>query len=86
MLTPNALLNLICFSLPIHNSLSDVNETRLKLAKEIGATSTLLLDKDESPAATAEKVIQLIGKRPDYAIDCVGFEGTITTGLLVSGK
>ena len=61
-----------------------MNAERLKLAKEIGATTTVVVSPNEEPSVTAEKVVQAMGRQPDYTIDCVGFESTVSLGLLVS--
>lgn len=62
----------------------DVNPERLKMAKELGATATVLLKSNEPVEETAKRVEEALGQMPDYTIDCVGFESTITLGLLAT--
>ena len=56
----------------------------MKVAKDLGATCTVHLKTDESVEETAKRVIESLGQMPDYTIDCVGFESTVTLGLLAT--
>src|SRR5205814_10607002 len=47
----------------------DALEPKLAMAKQFGATDTLLAKKDEDPAKALKK---LTGGGPDYAFECVG--------------
>ena len=60
-----------------------MNEQRLKIAKEMGADSTVLIAKGETAAQIAERVIKAVGVAPHATIDCAGFESTISVGILV---
>lgn len=62
---------------------TDMNEERLKVAKDMGADSTILIGKGETPEETAKRVVAAIGLEPHATIDCAGFQSTITVGLLV---
>ena len=61
-----------------------MNESRLQVAKEMGADSVVLITKEESAAETAKKVMEATGVAPHATIDCAGFQSTISVGLLVS--
>jgi len=63
---------------------SDVNPKRLEMAKEFGASSIIHLKNGETPEETCQRVIASMGRMPDYTIDCVGFEATITLGLMAT--
>jgi threonine dehydrogenase-like Zn-dependent dehydrogenase len=60
-----------------------MNEQRLAIAKEMGADSTVLIAKGETPEQIAKRVVETIGVAPHATIDCAGFESTITVGILV---
>lgn len=63
-----------------------MNEQRLKMAEDLGADSTVLIQKEDSAADIAKKVHEKIGSFPHNTIDCVGVQSTITVGILVSKK
>jgi len=64
---------------------TDINESRLSVAKEIGATTTILLKVGETPEETSKRVIEALGgNQPDKTIDCVGAQSTITLALLTT--
>lgn len=62
---------------------ADMNEQRLKVAKEMGADSTVVIKAGERPEDIAKKVVEAMGMEPHATIDCAGFESTISVGLLV---
>ena len=57
---------------------SDVDETRLQLAREMGATETFLAT---GPALTAEILARTDGLGMDLVLEAVGREETIATGI-----
>ncbi len=68
---------------------ADVVESRLVLAKTLGAHVTVLVRADESETETLPKVLAVFGDGtgepdgPDVTIECSGEEGCIRLGLLV---
>jgi L-iditol 2-dehydrogenase len=61
-----------------------MNEKRLEIAKQLGATCTVTIDTKEDAENTVKKVVAALGQMPDYTIDCAGFQSTITLGLLAT--
>lgn len=72
--------------IPLHNSLADLFENRLAVAKELGASRTLLIKRGESSQEVANKVTSLLGAMPDKTIECTGTESAIQTGIYVRMK
>lgn len=61
--------------------ITDVNETRLSIAKKLGVDYSLLVDPKLSPTEIAAKVNEIMGGPPDVAIDCTGIGSCINTGI-----
>ena len=60
-----------------------MNSDRLRVAKEMGADSTILISKEETPEQVAARVVVATVVAPHASIDCAGFQSTISVGLLV---
>ncbi|XP_043951332.1 sorbitol dehydrogenase isoform X2 [Drosophila biarmipes] len=57
---------------------------RLDVAKELGATHTLLLKRDQTAEETAELVRQKMGGQPDKAVDCCGAESSARLAIFAT--
>lgn len=65
--------------------LTDINEQRLALAKELGADETILVGKELSEAATVEAVTKAFeGERPSICIECSGAPSSVRLTLLAT--
>jgi len=63
--------------------ITDILQDRLDVAKEMGATFTLVVPKDASESDMVKKVHESFGCAPDVSIDCSGLE--ITNRLAILG-
>ena len=61
-----------------------MNPDRLKLAEELGADKTILIDRKLSDKENIEKVMQEIGGRVDVTIECTGFEPSIKVAMCLT--
>ena len=61
---------------------TDVNEQRLKAAKDIGADHVLLIKGDATNYA--EKVAELLGREPNFTFECSGTESGCRLAIDVS--
>ena len=63
---------------------TDINEKRLKIAKELGATHAIN-STGKTPGQIAEEILQATGEanRPEVAIECSGVESSIQSTALV---
>lgn len=59
-------------------------QSRLDLAKQLGANETLLIKKDDVEEKTVQKIIELFGEEPDKTIDACGAESSIRLAIFVS--
>ena len=64
-------------------SYADIDEGRLKVAKEMGATYTVKVTTRDS-RALAKEIETTLGCRPDRSIECSGAEPSIATAIYVS--
>jgi L-iditol 2-dehydrogenase len=64
--------------------ITDLIQSRLDVAKELGADITVLLGKDETAEETAKRIHAALGGAPNKSIDCCGFEATNRLGLLAT--
>ena len=71
-----AAINLSCFCT------ADIDEGRLKVAKEMGATYTLKVTSRDS-RALADEVAAILGDRADCTIECSGAEPSVATAIYV---
>ena len=64
----------------------DDKKSRLNLAREMGATHTVLFSQDETDArANAQKLKDALGEDIDITIDCRGQPLSLQTAVYVSG-
>nr|XP_014096029.1 sorbitol dehydrogenase [Bactrocera oleae] len=64
--------------------ITDLVQDRLDVAKELGATHTLLMNKNDSAEVVAKKVHQVMGVEPDTSIDCCGAESTTRLSIFAT--
>jgi L-iditol 2-dehydrogenase len=57
--------------------MTDISQSRLDFAKQIGATYVLLADNDSQ--VTAKRVVETLGYQPNISIECSGAESSIQT-------
>lgn len=61
---------------------TDIATNRLEVAKEIGATHTMLVKIGESETELADRVRSILGSEPDRSIDCSGAEASVRLAIL----
>lgn len=61
----------------------DIVQSRLDLAKDLGAQYTFIPTKGDSPEDSAKKIQELLGCKPTVAIDASGVEPSIQTAIHV---
>lgn len=61
----------------------DVDAKRLQMAKNAGATHTLLIPPGVTPEELAPKVAKLIGGAPEHTIECSGAQFSVDFGVYV---
>ncbi|XP_037948379.1 sorbitol dehydrogenase [Teleopsis dalmanni] len=64
--------------------ITDLVQNRLDVAKELGATHTLLLNKNDTAENTASIIHKMLGTDPDKSIDCCGAESTTRLGIFAT--
>ncbi|XP_037729828.1 sorbitol dehydrogenase [Drosophila subpulchrella] len=64
--------------------ITDLLQQRLDVAKELGATHTLLLKRDQTAEETAELVRQKMGGQPDKSVDCCGAESSARLAIFAT--
>ncbi|KAH8399177.1 hypothetical protein KR215_003723 [Drosophila sulfurigaster] len=64
--------------------ITDLVQDRLDVAKELGATHTLLLNREDSAEAVAERIRQTMSEDPDRAIDCCGAESSTRQAIFAT--
>lgn len=64
--------------------ITDLVQQRLDVAKELGATHTLLMKRDDIPEEVAKQVESLMGVQPDKTIECCGAESTTRLGIFAT--
>lgn len=65
--------------------ITDLVEGRLEFAKKLVPTvRTFLIERATEPKATAEKIQELARTPLKIALECTGFESSITTAIYVS--
>ncbi|KAI1301715.1 Sorbitol dehydrogenase [Halotydeus destructor] len=64
--------------------ITDINEQRLKMAKQLGASCTILISKDLSVEETAQKVHAELGAHPDITFECSGAEPSLNLAVLAT--
>ncbi|CAG4955592.1 unnamed protein product [Parnassius apollo] len=66
--------------------MTDVVESRLQTARELGADYTLLIKREYSDQETVEKIINILGTRPTVTIDACAFPSAQRVSMLVTKK
>ncbi|KAK9480515.1 chaperonin 10-like protein [Lipomyces japonicus] len=61
----------------------DLVQARLDLAKELAATHTYVPQRGDSAADSARKIVELVGKRPQFAIEASGAAASVNTAIHV---
>ena len=69
-------------SLVIHPLILDLDEGRLKVAKEMGATHTIKVATKNS-RALAREIETTLGCKPDRSFECSGAESSIAAAIYV---
>lgn len=64
--------------------IQDIQEKRLKTAKELGADHIVLVSQESNEVETAKKIRELTQVEPDKTIDCTGFESSVRLAIEVS--
>ncbi|EDW59886.1 sorbitol dehydrogenase [Drosophila virilis] len=64
--------------------ITDLVQQRLDVAKELGATHTLLLNRDDTGEEVANRVHQIMSAEPDKAIDCCGAESSTRLAIFAT--
>lgn len=64
--------------------ITDIVQDRLKVAKELGATHTLVVSRDQDEKELVKKIHELLGTEPEVTIDCSGFEATNRLAILAT--
>ena len=63
----------------------DLDENRLRVAKEMGATYTVKVTTRDS-RALAKQIVDTLGSNPDRSIECSGAEPSVATAIYVSDR
>ncbi|KAG5679843.1 hypothetical protein PVAND_009380 [Polypedilum vanderplanki] len=67
--------------------ITDLLQSRLDVAKELGADYTLLVNKNDTEKELVKKIHNLLGNvAPNKSIDCSGFEATNRLGLAATAS
>lgn len=64
--------------------ITDLVQSRLDVAKELGADFTILIGKDDKEADIVAKIHAMLGIEPNKSIDCSGAEPTNRLGLMAT--
>ncbi|XP_017848971.1 sorbitol dehydrogenase isoform X2 [Drosophila busckii] len=64
--------------------ITDLVQHRLDVAKELGATHTMLLKREETAEQITERVHKVMTAQPDISIDCCGAESTTRLGIFAT--
>jgi len=72
---------IIFFRIIIHQSLPDISDTRLAVAKSMGATHTLKVSGE--PNDVARVVRSVLGSPPRVSVECSGAESSVKTAIYV---
>ncbi|XP_046848589.1 sorbitol dehydrogenase-like [Xenia sp. Carnegie-2017] len=62
-------------------AITDLDEKRLKVAKDLGADHVITVERGKTAKEVASKVKKLLGKAPNKVIECTGAESSIITGI-----
>lgn len=64
--------------------ITDLVQSRLDVAKELGADFALCIQKGDTEADLVKKIHKMLGTEPNKTIDCSGAEATNRLGLLAT--
>ncbi|XP_038222008.1 sorbitol dehydrogenase-like [Zerene cesonia] len=64
--------------------ITDILESRLETAKQLGADHTILVSRDSNEAELVKKVHELLGEHPNISIDASGAQSTVRLALLAT--
>ncbi|XP_037292429.1 sorbitol dehydrogenase-like [Manduca sexta] len=64
--------------------MTDVVQSRLDIAMELGADYTLLTKKEDIDEETVEKIIEILGERPEISMDACGYGAAQRVALLAT--
>jgi len=62
---------------------TDISESRLKFAKQLGAEYTLKVEPSSEPHSNAAAIAAMIECQPDVTIECSGAESSLQTAVYV---
>lgn len=65
---------------------TDIVESRLKIAKKLGADDTYLVQKDKSEDDVVADIHAIFGEEPNRTMDASGAQASIRLAILVSFK
>ena len=63
-------------------SLTDIDQTRLNMAKTLGADETVLITSRDAQVC-ANQIVEVMGTRPDITVECSGAVQSIQTAIYV---
>lgn len=72
------------FLLTLFIAFLDLEEYRLDMAKKLGATHTLKIEKDADNQQLADKIVSTLGEEPNKTLECSGAEQSIQVAIEVS--
>ncbi|XP_043527771.1 sorbitol dehydrogenase-like isoform X1 [Frieseomelitta varia] len=64
--------------------ITDLSQSRLDLAKKLGADETLLVKKEDTESHILKRIIELVGEEPDKTIDACGAQSMIRLAILAT--
>jgi len=64
--------------------ITDLVQSRLEVAKEVGADYTLMIERDDTEAEIVQKIHKMLGTAPNKTIDCSSPEATNRVGLMAT--
>ena len=62
----------------------DINEQRLKFAKQIGIENTLCIDPNADNEDVMQQIFKIFGGSPDITIECSGAESSLTLAIFAT--
>ena len=65
-------------------TVSDIDENRLRVAKEMGAKYVVKVTTTKDSRALAEEIVSTLGCAPDRTLECSGAGPSIATAIYVS--
>ncbi|OZJ01827.1 hypothetical protein BZG36_04794 [Bifiguratus adelaidae] len=64
--------------------ITDVQESRLKWAKEMGATHAHLIEKGLTDVQVAEDIRRILGEAPEYSLECTGVDTSFRVAIMAT--